>query len=117
MLKFRNKDNNSFDDYLEEQQKDSGIGGFMNAYRLTGEAKVKSVCEFLDTLAENGAKFLVFAHHQTVMNSIEDSFKKQKVGYVRIDGKVAAETRHDRVKAFQVDPKIRAAILSITAAS
>ena len=36
---------------------------------------------------------------------------------MRIDGKVQAELRHDRVVAFQTDPKIRAAILSITAAS
>ena len=42
----------------------------MTAYRLTGESKVKSVCEFLETLAENGTKFLVFAHHQSVMDEI-----------------------------------------------
>ena len=48
----------------------TGEGGFMVAYRLTGEAKVKGVSEFLETLHENGAKFLVFAHHQTVLNEI-----------------------------------------------
>ena len=64
MLNFRNNEAGSFDEYLTEQgSKEQGIGGFMTAYRLTGESKVKGVCEFLDTLAENGAKFLVFAHH------------------------------------------------------
>ena len=46
------------------------MGSFMTAYRLTGEAKVKGVCEFTETLADNGAKFLVFAHHQSVMNEL-----------------------------------------------
>lgn len=42
---------------------------------------------------------------------------QKKVGHVRIDGKVPTEKRHDRVKAFQEDSKIRCAILSIMAAS
>ena len=64
MMKFKSGEAGNFDEYLDnEQKKDSGIGSFMTAYRLTGEAKVKGVCEFMETLAENGAKFLVFAHH------------------------------------------------------
>ena len=72
----------------------------MTAFRLTGESKVKGVCEFLETLADNGAKFLVFAHHQSVMDSIQKEFQQKKIGHVRIDGKVSAENRHDRVTAF-----------------
>ena len=118
MMKFKSGEAGSFDDYVEDQQKkDSGMGGFMTAYRLTGESKVKGVCEFMETLAENGAKFLVFAHHQAVMDELQNCLQSKKVGHVRIDGKVQAEIRHDRVTAFQTDPKIRAAILSITAAS
>ena len=49
----------------------TGMGGFMVAYRLTGEAKVKGVGEFLETLHENGAKFLVFAHHKSVLDEFE----------------------------------------------
>ena len=64
MMKFKAGEAGSFDEYMEEQQKkDTGLGSFMTAYRLTGESKVKGVCEFMETLAENGAKFLVFAHH------------------------------------------------------
>ena len=43
----------------------------MHAYRLTGESKIAGVCEFIETMVDNGAKFLVFAHHQTVMDGIE----------------------------------------------
>lgn len=35
----------------------------MTAYRLSGLAKVDGVNEFLETLADNGAKFIIFAHH------------------------------------------------------
>ena len=76
MMKFKSGASGNFDEYLEDEaKKDSGIGGFMTAYRLTGEAKVKGVCEFMETLAENGAKFLVFAHHQSVMDELNDESK------------------------------------------
>jgi hypothetical protein len=35
----------------------------MEAYTLTGQAKIEGVCEFLENLIDNGAKFLVYAHH------------------------------------------------------
>jgi hypothetical protein len=60
-----------FDNLKEDQtSKDNGMGTFMTAFRLTGEAKVKGSCEFIETLYENGAKFLVFAHHISVLDGI-----------------------------------------------
>jgi len=59
----------------------------MQAYRLTGLAKVDGICEFIETLAENGAKFLIFAHHVTVIDSIEAFVKRKRIGSVKIDGR------------------------------
>ncbi len=70
----------------------------MQAYRLTGLSKIDGVCEFIEDLAENGAKFLVFAHHMVMLDALERFAEKQKIGYVRIDGKVQPEKRHERVK-------------------
>lgn len=84
----------SFDDYLEEIEDDHKNEGFMVAYRLTGLAKVDGICEFLETLAENGAKFLVFAHHKSVIDSIEAFLKKKKIGNIKIDGSVPLEKRY-----------------------
>ena len=108
-----------FDEYMSDlkEQSDNGIGSFMVAYRLSGEAKVKGVCEFIETLSENGAKFLVFAHHKSVMDGLQDFCKQKKIGHIRIDGKVSTEVRHERVKAFQTEQSVRCAILSIQAAS
>jgi SWI/SNF-related matrix-associated actin-dependent regulator 1 of chromatin subfamily A len=82
----------------EEANKDAeGMGAFMQAYRLTGESKVDGVCEFIETLVDAGAKFLVFSHHQVVMDKMEAFLRKSKTGFVRIDGKVKTEERHNRV--------------------
>jgi SWI/SNF-related matrix-associated actin-dependent regulator 1 of chromatin subfamily A len=67
---------------------------FMKAYRLTGESKTAGITDFMETLIENNCKFIVFAHHQTVMDSLESFVKTKKIGYVRIDGKVGIDVRH-----------------------
>lgn len=87
------------------------------AYRLTGEAKVAGTIEFMEALFEAEAKFLLFAHHQCVMDTYEDYIKKKNIQYIRIDGKVDPKQRHDRVQKFQSDEKVRVAILSITTCS
>ena len=89
----------------------------MTAYRLSGEAKLQGSIEFIETLLEADAKFLLFCHHKVVLDSYEEYMKKKKVGYMRIDGSVNPEKRHERVTNFQHNDKIRVAILSITACS
>ena len=72
----------------------------MTAYRLSGEAKIAGSIDFIDTLLEAGAKFLLFCHHKAVMDYYEAHFKKKKTVYIRIDGKINAEKRHERVQQF-----------------
>jgi SWI/SNF-related matrix-associated actin-dependent regulator 1 of chromatin subfamily A len=89
----------------------------MTAYRLSGEAKVAGAIEFIDTLLEAGAKFLLFAHHKCVLDAYEDFCSKKKVKTIRIDGSVDPERRHKRVTEFQHNEDVRVAILSIAACS
>lgn len=89
----------------------------MNAYRLSGEAKLSGITDFMDTLVENNCKFIVFAHHKSVMDGLENYVKKTKTGYIRIDGSTNVDLRNNRVHSFQNDDDIRIAILSITACS
>ena len=70
------------------------MGSFMKAYRLAGMSKISGCCDFIETLVDNGAKFLVFAHHQDVLDGIQNSLVKKKVGCMRIDGKTPLEKRH-----------------------
>lgn len=86
----------NFDDYLKEEG-DDDEAHFMSAYRKTGEAKVAASFEFIETLIENGAKFLLYAHHHSVLDQVETYMQRKRVGYIRIDGHVSAERRHERV--------------------
>ena len=89
----------------------------LNAYAMTGAAKVKGVIEFIDNLLENKCKFIVFAHHYEVLDAIEDSIVKKKIPYIRIDGRIDTTKRYEAVRKFQTDPEILVGILSLTASS
>lgn len=67
----------------------------MRAYNLTGEAKLEGITEFMETLIENNCKFIVFAHHRSVLDGLEQFVKKRKVGYIKIDGSTSMDKRHD----------------------
>ena len=89
----------------------------MNLYSLSGLAKIKGVIEYISDLLEADEKFLLFAHHQIVLNRIEEFLKNKKVKYIRIDGKTPQEMRFEYVKNFQEDNNIKVAVLSLNAAS
>ena len=68
-----------------------------------------------EVVLESGLdKFLVFAHHQKVLDAVEKVANKHKVGYTRIDGAVSDAAA--RVEKFQTEAACRIAILSIRAA-
>ncbi|RLN36250.1 DNA annealing helicase and endonuclease ZRANB3 [Panicum miliaceum] len=63
-----------------------------------------------DILAD--CKFLIFAHHQSLIDAIEHLMKK-KVLCIRIDGQTPVTTRQTLVTYFQNKDDIKAAVLSI----
>eukprot|EP00347_Sterkiella_histriomuscorum_P021164 403335006 len=87
----------------------------VNAYGLTGTAKIKGIQEFIETLLENRCKFLIFAHHYDVLDAIEDTVIKKKVSHIRIDGKIDVTKRYEAVRKFQTDSECLVAVLSLTA--
>lgn len=92
----------------------------MMAYQQSGIGKASNVAAFLlDWLNGSGTqKILVFAHHQDVLDTLEQAVaKKYKgVGHIRIDGSVNSKERAVRVKKFQTNSRTRVALLSMTAA-
>lgn len=66
---------------------------------------------------ESDVKFIIFAHHQFMLNAISECLNKLKVDSVRIDGKTSNDQRTDNVKRFQGKERCRAAILSLKACS
>ena len=102
----------------------------MRAYQLGGIAKVNHCCDYIEEWLDSAGeeKVLLFAHHKEVMSILEERFRtylarnspsgvrKNKKRYIYIDGGVNPKERQAQVKAFQEDPHVRVAILSITAA-
>jgi len=87
----------------------------MQLYEQTGIAKIDRVVEYLSDLIENQIKFLVFCHHQKVLNGISEGLSKLKVQFIRIEGKTTAEKRQEAVNRFQSDSACQVALISITA--
>jgi hypothetical protein len=88
---------------------------FAEAYSLTGLAKLKGIKDYIKNLLENNCKFIIFAYHISVLDSIEDLLYEFEVGYIRIDGRVLNEKRDEAVAEFQNKDTCRVALLGITA--
>lgn len=81
-------------------------------YHDSAGAKIPAVLDYLGTVIEAGCKFLIFAHHQAMIDAIHQFIQ---VGCIRIDGSTPAESRQTLVKDFQEKDSIKAAVLSIKA--
>jgi SWI/SNF-related matrix-associated actin-dependent regulator 1 of chromatin subfamily A len=100
-------------DWVSGGGRDHGLQA-MELWRLTGQAKLDAVREYLSDLLEGSeGKVILFAHHKFVMDGLETLVAK-KGGYMRIDGSVAQDNRASLVYQFQNDPNCRVALLSIT---
>ncbi|XP_077217696.1 chromatin remodeling factor18 [Tasmannia lanceolata] len=84
-------------------------------YNDSAQAKIPAVLDYLGTVIEAGCKFLVFAHHQPMINAISQFLLKKKVKCIRIDGSTPPSSRQSLVTDFQEKDDIRAAVLSIKA--
>ncbi|KAM3337481.1 SWI/SNF matrix-associated actin-dependent regulator of chromatin subfamily A-like protein 1 [Capsicum galapagoense] len=84
-------------------------------YNASAEAKIPAVLDYLGTMVEANCKFLIFAHHQSMIDAIHEYLQKKKVGCIRIDGSTPSALRQDLVTDFQEKETIKAAVLSIKA--
>ncbi|KAL3656112.1 hypothetical protein CASFOL_000508 [Castilleja foliolosa] len=84
-------------------------------YTDSAEVKIPAVLDYLGTIIEAGCKFLIFAHHQPMIDSIHKFLLKKKVGCIRIDGSTPAASRQSLVMEFQEKDSVKAAVLSIKA--
>ncbi|EGB11699.1 hypothetical protein AURANDRAFT_1193, partial [Aureococcus anophagefferens] len=91
-----------------------------DAWQKSGLAKAPAVAAYaLELLANEGAKILLFAHHVAVLDALEADLVRGLKGssaHFRIDGSTPPAERQRLVESFQNDPKVRCALLSVTAA-
>ncbi|PPS05457.1 hypothetical protein GOBAR_AA15206 [Gossypium barbadense] len=88
---------------------------FCEIYTDSAEAKIPAVLDYLGTIVEADCKFIIFAHHQPMIEAMHQFLLKKKVGCIRIDGTTPVSSRQALVNDFQEKDAIRAAVLSIKA--
>ena len=90
----------------------------MELWRLTSQAKLGSVKEYLADLlgGSSDQKLILFAHHKFMLEGLEEMLSKSlgPGAYIRIDGSVDSNKRGVLVDQFQHDTSCRVALLSIT---
>lgn len=93
------------------------MGLVTQMYKQTAISKAGAVKDYIKMMLEaEQLKFLVFAHHLTMLQACTEAAIEAKAGYIRIDGSVPSSERIQLVHKFQNDPETRVAILSIQAA-
>ena len=86
-------------------------------FRMTATAKIDCVKAYVTGRILNGEeKVIVWAHHQVLLDAIEEAVKACKVGYIRIDGKTNQAKRQEMVDGFRTNSQ-RVAVLSLMACS
>lgn len=89
------------------------------AFQVTGVSKAQACGDYVLRLLQGGGddmKIIVFAHHRKVMDMLDQIIRRKKISLMRIDGETPVSERGRLVTRFQEDPKLRVALLSITAA-
>ncbi|KAK7126664.1 hypothetical protein R3I94_017995 [Phoxinus phoxinus] len=93
------------------------MGLITHMYKQTAVAKAGAVKDYIKMMLETEQlKFLVFAHHLSMLQACTEAVIEAKASYIRIDGSVPSAERIQLVHRFQNDPGTRVAILSIQAA-
>lgn len=105
---------NKMEENLKGMEKRGALLGY---FQETSKAKSCAVAEYVLDLLEQDKKFLVFAHHQSMLDVLEQELISNKYEYIRIDGSTGSEKRQTLVDRFQNTDTIKCALLSITAAN
>ncbi|XP_017391554.1 DNA annealing helicase and endonuclease ZRANB3 isoform X4 [Cebus imitator] len=93
------------------------MGLITRMFKQTAIAKAGAVKDYIKMMLQNDSlKFLVFAHHLSMLQACTEAVIENKTRYIRIDGSVSSSERIHLVNQFQKDPNTRVAILSIQAA-
>ncbi|XP_071484224.1 SWI/SNF-related matrix-associated actin-dependent regulator of chromatin subfamily A-like protein 1, partial [Diadema antillarum] len=99
----------------KKKNKSDQHGALLKYFSETGVAKIPALREYIIDLAECGHKFLVFAHHQAVLDAMTEALQKKNIRYIRIDGSTTSHHRKELVDKFQTNDSYQVAVLSITA--
>lgn len=78
-------------------------------------SKLTVVKEIVKDASESGKKILLFSQFTSVLQKIEEDFKKEDIYYLYLDGGTSAKERVERVKKFNEDNNIKVFLISLKA--
>lgn len=78
-------------------------------------SKLTVVKEIVKGASESGKKILLFSQFTSVLQKIEEDFKKEDISYLYLDGGTSAKERVERVKKFNEDSNIKVFLISLKA--
>tara|TARA_R110000803_G_scaffold56969_1_gene114736 strand:- start:25188 stop:26951 length:1764 start_codon:yes stop_codon:yes gene_type:complete len=85
----------------------------MKVRQVIAENKVKSTCELVENIIEQGKKVIVFTNFTDTLNRIVDHFGKSAV---KLDGSMSKVARQNSVDQFQENDKIKVFVGNLKAA-
>eukprot|EP00434_Breviolum_minutum_P032999 symbB.v1.2.029194.t1/scaffold3168.1/size62061/7 len=62
------------------------LGDTAQLFRMTAEAKLQAVLEYVEHLLSNGVKFLVFGHHHLMLDALQQKLQKLNTGFINEGG-------------------------------
>lgn len=80
-----------------------------------GSSKLTVVKEIVKDASESGKKILLFSQFTSVLQKIEEDFKKEDISYLYLDGGTSAKDRVERVKKFNEYSNIKVFLISLKA--
>nr|WP_283736621.1 DEAD/DEAH box helicase [Clostridium perfringens] len=80
-----------------------------------GSSKLTVVKEIVKDASKSGKKILLFSQFTSVLQKIEEDFKKEEISYLYLDGGTSAKDRLERVKKFNEDSNIKVFLISLKA--
>ncbi|XP_069361268.1 SWI/SNF-related matrix-associated actin-dependent regulator of chromatin subfamily A-like protein 1 [Maniola hyperantus] len=84
----------------------------------SAKVKIPAICQYIKQLIkESGHKFLMFAHHRSMIDAICNALDETGTYYICIVGSTPPRIRAELVDKFQYTTNCRCAVLSITAAN
>jgi SNF2 family DNA or RNA helicase len=101
---------------LEESRAATTGENIFTMVRKIGVAKAALAADYATQLARSVGKVVLFAKHIEVMNQAEAIFARRDIRSISIRGDQTATFRQREVDAFTNDPKVKAAVCSLTAA-
>uniref|UniRef100_A0A2H1WDI0 SFRICE_002532 n=1 Tax=Spodoptera frugiperda TaxID=7108 RepID=A0A2H1WDI0_SPOFR len=84
----------------------------------SAKVKIPAVCKYIrELVSSEPGKFLVFAHHRSVIDAVCETLDEAAAPYICITGATPAHARAELVDKFQHSGSCRCAVLSTTAAN